>query len=367
MSGLYDDKKNCFGCGACAAACPVGAVSMEQDSEGFFYPKVDDKKCVGCGKCSAICPAKSKLPQAEGDFYAVRCGDDKLLKASTSGGAFSLIANAVLDEGGLVCGAAFDEDLRVRHILSEDIAPMRKSKYVQSDIMACYKDIREALDAERTVLFCGTPCQCHAIRQFFVDFRDQLVLVSLLCRGVQSPGLWRDYAEWLGRDGKLESYDFRDKTYDNDGCSVSIVVGGNKKVMPWLEDGLSRMYHLDLTLRPSCYACPYTRADNDFDFSIGDFRGEGVPESTDGRGLSLVISHSEHARQLMEKIKPHAMVVPCEKDRCMQPALHTPAKEHFLRRFYLKDYARKDSEGRSDMSIILKKYTAVDAKSKGCN
>lgn len=333
---------------------------MRSDSEGFVYPQVDAEHCTECGRCAAVCPAKAQLPRREGRFFAVRCKEEQVLRRSASGGAFTLLAQEVIERDGLVCGAIFDESFSVRHILSRDITPMRKSKYVQSDLSGCYAAIRAALDRGRMVLFTGTPCQCHALRLFFPEYPGRLLLASLICRGVQSPGLWRDYTVWLSRSGPLQAYDFRDKRLGNDGHAVAYTVDGTETLVSVMEDRLSRLYNLCLTCRPSCYACPYSRADNDFDFTLGDFWGveRSCPRFADGRGTSLVIARGPCAEALVSRLERHAWVVPCEPDSAMQPALTAPAREPLLRKFLFRDYARKNEEGCCDISLILKKYGA---------
>lgn len=364
MTTLYIDKKDCFGCGACAAVCQSGAVEMKEDSEGFLYPVIDEEFCIDCGRCEEVCPAKAKLPHIEGKFYAVRCKDEKVLRQSTSGGAFTLLAQRVLEKGGLVCGAAFDEDFTVRHILSENIAPMRKSKYVQSELSDSYAAIEDALNRGRIVLFSGTPCQCHAMRQFFPEFSSRLILISLVCRGVQSPGLWQEYKDWISADGSLTAYDFRDKRNRDDGHTVSYAVDGDETAVPMTVDRLSRLYNLSLTYRPSCYCCPYTSPDNDFDLTIGDFWGveKCLPQFADGKGTSLVIAHGLRGESLVSQIAENAEVVPCEKEFAMQPALHHPAKAPMLRKFLFLDFACMKDEDANSMPLILKKYGAGGQK-----
>ena len=357
---LFDRKESCFGCGACAAVCPRGAVEMRADEEGFPYPYVDGSLCSGCGSCGAVCPAKAPMPGREGRAFAVRCGDPELLLRSSSGGAFSLLAGAVLREGGLVCGARFDGDFRVVHELGTDIGPMRKSKYVQSDASGCFGPVRDALDGGRAVLFSGTPCQCHAMRLFAGD-RPGLILVSLICRGVMSPGLWADYAAWLAGGGRLEAFDFRDKRGRNDGHIVSFTVDGRETASKMDRDPIGRLYMRCLGLRPSCHSCPYSRPDTDFDFTIGDFWGVGksFPELDDGMGVSLVIARSGRAAELMELLGDSACVVPCDMEQAMQPALAGPVKPTVLRKLLMRDFARKGPDGRCDMGLILKKYAGV--------
>lgn len=351
------DKKHCFGCGACADVCSAGAITMKPDAEGFLYPVVDEAACASCGLCEGICPGLTPAEALDGQAYALRCNDQSLLQKSSSGGAFSLLAQQVLASGGLVCGAVFDEGFTVRHVISEDIAPMRKSKYVQSDMTQVYGAVEQALAAGKQVLFTGTPCQCDAMHRRFEE-KKGLVLAALICRGVQSPELWREYTAYLAGDGKLEAYCFRDKRLKNDGHTVSCTVSGQERAVSMGNDPFNRLYMKCLTFRPSCYSCPYTRWELPFDLTIGDFWGveKVYPELADGMGTSLVIARTEAGKALLEGLREQALVKEVSREAAMQPALREPARETMLRKLLYRDLARKDDAGRCDMALILKKY-----------
>ena len=358
MIRLFESKDACFGCGACRAVCPNGAIQMVSDEEGFAYPLVDPQKCVECEACVESCPGKHPIPGTAGTAFAVRCKDLHLLQSSTSGGAFSLIAQQILDRGGLVCGAVFDEAFCVKHILSDDIAPMRKSKYVQSDLQDIYGDIRQALAEGKQVLFTGTPCQCDGVRHYFGAQPQGLILMALVCRGVQSPGLWKDYVNYLSDGEPLRAYCFRDKRLKNDGHTVAYTTSRGEQAMPMSKDPFSRLYVKCLTLRPSCYSCPYTRWELPFDLTMGDFWGiEKVrPELNDGMGVSLVIARTKAGRDLLESSKSHGLVLEMERDAADQIALNEPAKQSILRKLLFRDFARKGASGVCDVPMILKKY-----------
>lgn len=358
MTQLFEHKASCFGCGACHAVCPADAIAMTADAEGFAYPVTDPEKCVDCGSCAAACPAKQPLRGTVGEAYAVRCNDMELLKNSSSGGAFSLIAQQVLQGGGLVCGAVFDESFRVCHVLSDNISPMRKAKYVQSDLQGIYHAISEALADGKQVLFTGTPCQCDGALRYFGKQPQGLILAALVCRGVQSPGLWADYVAHLTRQGQLEAYCFRDKRSRNGGHTVAFTVSGSEQALPMDQDPFSRLYLKCLPLRPSCYQCPYTRWELPFDLTIGDFWGieKTHPELADGMGTSLVIARTEAGKALLEQIRPHGLVLESSREAADQPALSSPAKESILRKLLFRDYTRKNEDGSCDIPLILKKY-----------
>lgn len=355
---LYENKEACFGCGACAAICPTHAIHMVTDSEGFDYPLVDDGFCTECGNCRDVCPAKAELPVCPGSCYALRCREEKLLRASSSGGAFSLMANKVLSAGGLVCGACFDKEFRVVHRLLKDIAPMRKSKYVQSNLSGCYQAIQNALSQGIKVLFTGTPCQCHAMQRFFRGTTGCLHMASLLCRGVSSPGFWQEYVSYLQGNGSLGHFDFRDKRFGNNGHTVSYSIQGIETAVPMHENGFMRLYNLGLLSRPCCYRCPYTRSDNAFDVSMGDFwGGEKIfSQFSDGLGLSLVIIRSPWAEKVVAEMENAAEIYPCKMESALQPSLMEPVHIPLLRKFLFKDFTNKHNDRRSNMELIMKKF-----------
>ena len=164
MTNINTVKNRCFGCGACANACPVGAIKMQTSPEGFLYPVINDKKCIKCGLCASVCTALSKSFAPNTDVlacYAAYSNDNDAMRSS-SGGVFGLLATDVLSHGGYVCGAAFDDEWMVRHIVISSVADLDKlrvSKYLQSDTNNVFAQVRDLLTAGKKVLFSGTPCQ----------------------------------------------------------------------------------------------------------------------------------------------------------------------------------------------------------------
>lgn len=185
-------KTECYGCSACVYSCPFGAITMERDSEGFRYPVVDEEKCTGCGKCRKICPSicpKDMSNAPEPESYAV-WADDKLRMDSTSGGAFTLIARNILAQGGVVCGVVMDEKFHIFHTIAtneKEIEPMRRSKYVESDLGDMFPRIKELLEKGTKVLFTDTPCQVAGLKAYLGNKREGLIAVDLMCHGGTSP------------------------------------------------------------------------------------------------------------------------------------------------------------------------------------
>lgn len=346
------NKAKCFGCGACSHICPQGAVKMTSDPEGFLYPQIDSSICTQCDQCVGVCPAYESPGGSKGESFALRCNDSTLLYQSTSGGAFSLLSRKVLDEGGLVFGAVFDEAFKVVHEGSTDISGMRKSKYVQSDMTQAFSEVRESLGQNKKVLFSGTPCQCHALLKTVTEHRENLITVSVVCRGVSSPGLWKQYVSFLEKNGKLEAFCFRDKRSNNSGHTVSYITAKGETAVTMDKDPFSMMYLKCLTLRPSCYSCPYTKTDIPSDITIGDFWGieKIYPEFNDGKGVSLVIARTDEGKNLLKACGKEAKILPCPDDMQLQSALKESAPKSILRMLLFKDFAA------SGIDVVLKKY-----------
>lgn len=351
---VITNKENCFGCGVCAQSCEHCAISMRRDSEGFVYPVVDSTRCVGCGRCITVCPYGKEHTAERNRYFLLRIKDENTLRASSSGGAFSVLSDAILSEGGLVCGAEYDSELHVVHALKTDYSGMRKSKYVQSDTSAALKEMEGVLKSGKSVLFSGTPCQCHGVRLLFPKYAERLLTVSVICRGVSSPGFWEDYLEYLSEHyGAVSKVDFREKKSGGNGRFVSYEFkNGTEAVNSVVADPFMCIYSKTLCYRPSCYSCPYTAGSNDFDFTIGDaWNAGGESFANDGKGMSLVITHTSRAEYLLEQVMNRADIREIDPKECTQPALKAPAKMTILRKLFFQDIIAK-----TDMEIIIKKY-----------
>ena len=235
--------------------------------------------------------------------------DDNELMLSSSGGAFSVLARRVIARGGVVYGHAFDDGLHVNCVRAEnldELAAMRGSKYVQSDMGDAIASVGRDLSAGREVLFSGTPCQVDGLLAFLGGPRNGLLTVDIVCHGVPSQAFFSDcmgeeFADWL------LSLRFRDKR-EGWGCGgATILHAGIEKDVPFSPE-ISYYYKRVLAgdvYRESCYRCPYAGGERPGDFTIGDFWGIDVNSSglDARRGISLVIANTAKAEELIPYIK----------------------------------------------------------------
>ena len=345
-------KYDCCGCTACYSACPTKAITMTLDYEGFFYPKIDKLQCINCGKCKKVCPLCNENSYSDSKkIYAVKNKDTYIRKNSSSGGVFSLIAELVQSQGGVVYGAAFDDTFVVRHMRSDVKDGWKKfcvSKYAQSDMNKIYYDVQQDLYEGKTVLFSGTPCQVDGLKHFLDGTKmGNLITCDIVCHGTPSPKVWADYLKYISQyTGKtIGTISFRDKESvgwhksnltikDTDGC---IILSESTK-----ENLFFQLYFNHDILRPSCYHCHYTNFQRPADITLGDFWGieKSFSEFDDNIGTSLVLLNSDVGEKIWSQICNRTEYIQVSKEQCLQPNLVRPSKENPRRSEFWQWYKR---------------------------
>lgn len=312
----FDFDKYCYGCGNCANVCPTGAIRMVENSEGFLMPQVDESKCIHCGKCDRNCVYLHPMGTSESSkkrCYAVYgYQDETLLRKSSSGGVFPALALKVLEQRGYVCGCVWNDNFEAEHIVSgewKDVERMLHSKYVQSDMGDCYKQVDKLLKEGKTVLFSGTPCQVAAVLKY-TNNPSNLITCDLICKGVPSPGVWRKYKEYIEKEkgSKLKNIVLRSK--DKYGWTGPVTryefEDGSRKEILFFQLNHFIVGFLDgLYMRNSCYRCQYKDLNHQADIVLGDFWGinRKVFQKSKNLGVSAVIVRTEKGRELFESIK----------------------------------------------------------------
>lgn len=309
----------CTGCGACAAACSVHAITMEEnDSTGFFYPHVDQGACIRCGACERVCPDGMARGDRLGypDVYAANNWSMDIRNQSASGGLFSAFALGMFHRGGCVAGVVFEGKTSCRHVIAEteeELEALRGTKYFQSDMTRIYE---QALLRKREILFCGTPCQVHALKLYAQEkgFEDRLILIDLLCRGIPSPYVYRKYIELLEKTygKKVREIQFKEKTRGWDRIGTRICFEDGSEEYEARDDSafLKCFIESDLAVRESCFHCKYKTIHREGDITIADFWGLRNNHLLDNKGTSLVIVNTGKGRAIFEGIKQDIDYIP---------------------------------------------------------
>lgn len=311
---LIKDKSACCGCSACYAICPKQCISLSVDKEGFLYPVVNAEVCINCGLCEKVCPVlHPKKKEVQPDVFAVINTDEKIRLQSSSGGIFTLIAEKIIDEGGVVFGARFNENWEVVHDYTETkegLSYFRGSKYVQSNLGEAFNQAKSFLDAGRKVMFTGTPCQIAGLKNFLRKSYDNLLAVDVICHGVPSPTVWKGY---LGQSVKniyknqplskgtlklkdvIQNINFRSKENGWKNYHVAIEYkNGERESTPFYQNMYMNAFLSDFSLRPSCFACPAKLDNMQGDITLADCWGidKLKPEIDDDKGCGLMLIHN---------------------------------------------------------------------------
>lgn len=311
-------KENCCGCNACGDICSKQAITFKTDNEGFWYPEVDMAKCVDCGLCEKVCPILQAEVIKKNDFETPKCfaAQNKNLESlfnSTSGSAFAGFSEKIYKDGGYVGGAVFNEDYSVRQFISNDKADLeqlRNTKYVQSNSEGFYLSVQKLLKEGNTVLVCGLPCQMAALRTFLRKDYDNLIIVDMICLGINSPRILPAYLHWKEEQhgSKLVYYKAKNKELGWRELTTKMVfengdVEYDKRDTNYFTQGFISTHAF---ARPSCYECKFKGTPRIADITIGDFWGaqKYVGQEYDHNlGTSVVLVNSQKGLDFYESVR----------------------------------------------------------------
>lgn len=347
------DPANCCGCTACASICNHDAISMEPDVLGFLYPKVDESKCTNCGLCEKVCAFNDNYDKSlnlpKPDAYAARHKEMEEIMKSRSGAAFVAISDYILEQGGVVYGAGYKDHFRVAHkraTTKVERDEFRGSKYVQSDLTGVFRQVKQDLKNGLTVLFSGTPCQTSGLNSYVgKKLRENLVMIDIVCHGVPSPYIWRDYIAYLERKNNdtIVSLNFRDKA--RYGWNM------HKETFIFSKDSESKtfkyLFYKSLYFRKSCYSCHFANTRRPSDITLADYWGveKNLPNiNADNKGCNLILANTCKGFKLFEAIKEKLNFSEVRLKSSLQPNLQHPSDMPVQRDQFEKDYTRKGFE-----------------------
>jgi len=196
MNNVVEDivRKNlCSSCGVCAGVCPSNVLAMKVDDKGDLLPHVYSERCIEkCHLCLDVCPFSkglhnpreknielfSNTPEAEYDknigWYIKGVAghrlNEKMRKASASGGLATWCLEKLLSKGIITCAAVvrfaknhergFFEFYSASNI--DELQNSSGSVYHPVEISRVIKKISS--NKQKTWAIIGVPCLCSAIR-----------------------------------------------------------------------------------------------------------------------------------------------------------------------------------------------------------
>lgn len=336
------DTEKCTACGACINACPKRCISYREDKKGYSYPYIDENSCIDCGVCQRVCHVINDVSKNyPANAYAVWSNDPEDRKSSTSGGAASVFYNTVLKSSGVCFGATYDDNLNViiKDYTDSKIKEFKNSKYVHSDMLDSYKEIKSFLLADKKVIFIGLPCQVAAIKQFLNKDYENLILVDIICHGTPPIKHLREHIDSIEetKNRKAESVRFReDNSFfftlsDSNTCFYR----KHKEIDPYLLSFFDALNYYE-----SCYDCKYACNMRVSDITIGDFWGLGLEipfEHPYSGAVSLVLTNTDKGASFFETTKEKLFWEerPVEEaikgnDQLNQPSGKNKDRERFL-------------------------------------
>lgn len=346
------NKKNCVACGACENICPVHAIVMKYDDHGFMYPYIGEE-CISCGKCKGVCQVIRPVKlYSTPDTYAVWNKDENVRRSSSSGGFFSIIAQYVIDQGGVVFGAIYAEDYRSVYMTQArtmtEVNPMRGSKYVFCETRSSYQIAKDYLDNDKYVLYTGTPCEIAGLINYLGKAYDRLITCDFVCHGANSVKAYRLWLKEFTKCQDIKRLDFREKTvFKWSSTATAYLENGNiiresHEKCYWYKGFLE-----GVTIRENCSVCPYAKCDRCADFTMGDAWQIGRINSlyTDSWGTSLVLVNSEKAKHVYKLLRSQMGLcenIPLEEIRKYNQYLNYPQKLHCSRKFF---FSHLEKEG----------------------
>ncbi len=366
------DEKKCCGCAACVNSCPQKCISMVEKTLGALIPTVDETKCVNCGLCERVCPMLHEDGANVGNqqAFAAYSKSPAVREKGSSGGIFGVLAKRVIENGGVVYGAAFDEKLKLSCVPASDLGMLErlyKSKYIQSDLSDAFGTIEADLKSGKQVMVTATPCQVAAVKMYLGKTYDNLITVDFFCHGVPSQCFFDECIKFEDKKNNVKtvSYEFRSKVKNGSTPHYfTKIVEQNgkrkKKTDYYFKSPYYAAFQQYVTLRESCYTCQFAGRNRCSDLTIGDFHEIDKYQKGINRfdGVSTVITNTKLGKKMFETVSCDLEVFPMEIDRLIEDktifAGATPRPKH--RDEFVKCYMQNGVEGLEKEFLGRKKY-----------
>lgn len=293
---------DCLRCGACVQKCPQKAIHLLPDG---FQTKLyfDEKRCIQCGWCKKVCPVNNKVQRAVPiKAYVAVAKNKNVQRTSASGGAFASVAQDILEHGGVVFGASWTSNWRVYHqrvSTVEQLHILQGSKYARSEPLETFTEAKRDLDAGKTVLYSGTPCQIAGLKSFLGKEYSNLLTSDVICHGTPNSKLFSEYVEYLQKRNKkwhIEEVRFRAHWKDKPGYfgAIRYRKGKKEKTKTWLWqcDPYYYAYMMGMIYQEQCYTCPFACGQRVSDLTFGDPWGLEREMNLKTGNISLILCNT---------------------------------------------------------------------------
>lgn len=343
-------SNNCYGCTACFYSCKFSGIDIKKDNYGFRCTDINNN-CIKCNKCQSVCNSKLDL-NIPIEVYALKNKNKDIRNTSSSGGYIYELSKYVISNGGVVFGACFTGDFKVRHMCIdkvEYIYMMQGSKYTESDLDRTFEMVKDNLEKGIYVLYTGTPCQINGLKKYLKNVNtEQLLTCDNVCHGVVSPLIFEEYKKKLEKeyDSKLKTFTFRYK----DGKrtqNVKASFENNKEYIGLCKNDIFyKIFFKNIGYRESCYNCEFSKIKRVSDITVGDFWGieRSISNFDDKYGVSLLLNNTNKAMEIFDKIKDKFDVVKSNIDDCLQPNLISPTPKGYKNEIFWEEFRKNGLE-----------------------
>lgn len=365
---ISNDKFECYGCGVCKSICPVGAISMEEDKEGFVYPKIDKEKCINCKLCEKKCIYKNNdlmiSTGVDTEVYAIINKDAEAVSKSTSGGAFTALYKNIISNQGCVVGVKYNDKMEAIYDIAtteQECEVFRGAKYVAAKVDNIKERVKEELIKGKKVLFVGNPCQVVGLKRYLNKEYENLYLVEIICHGTPSPKVFSRYIKSIenNNNSKVANFEFRNKKTGWQKSSVKVKFENNLEKYEMVKyNNFTRAFLNKYISRPSCYNCEFVGDNKQADITIGDYWGidKSIPGINKNTGISLLKVNTHKGKKMFNAISGDIEIYKSNYEDAYR------ANHKYPINLNLRRIALMEQIDDMDMDKLLKKYNQFKNK-----